>query len=124
MDNLENVLTLAKAGYSRAEIENMLAGTKTPEETKQPETQEQPAEAPQKPAEEAETKPAKKTAEKTEDAFMPFIQPSEYKELLEAMKSLTAGLIKTNLNRDGFDSTPEQTAEAALASIIRPKKGN
>ena len=113
---IEDIITLIKAGYTKDEINGMLAGSK-PEE-KQPEQ-------PEVPEEKKEEKPQEKQPEKKEassETYTPFVTHDEYGKLLEAMQQLTAGIIKTNINKDGFDNTPEKTAESALAAIINPAK--
>lgn len=39
---------------------------------------------------------------------------------MTALNQLTQAVIMSNINRQGFDATPQRTAEDALAEIIAP----
>ena len=100
---LNTILKLLDAGYTKADIEAMTAPAAevTPE----------PAEEPVKPAE----TPAEEPAPEMTSADI-------LNNLLAEVKGLKAQIQANNIRSDSMGSKPEVTAESILASLINPKK--
>lgn len=96
--NPSEILELIRAGYTKADIDAML---------------QQAPEAPAEPA--APEAPVEPAAPAPEQAA-----PAGNDQILTALNQLTQAVIMNNINRQGFDATPQRTAEDALAEIIAP----
>lgn len=104
---LNTILKLLDAGYTKADIDAMTA----------PAAEVTPAE----PAQES-VKPAEEPAEKPEPEMT---SDDILSNLLAEVKGLKAQIQANNIRSDRMNSGPvnaDQTAEAILASIINPKK--
>ena len=100
---LNTILKLLDAGYTKAEIEAMTAPAA--------EVTPAPAEEPVKPAE----TPAEEPAPEMTSADI-------LNNLLAEVKGLKAQIQANNIKSDSMGSKPEVTAESILASLINPKK--
>lgn len=112
---LNQILKLIDAGFTKADIEAMTAAAPAKEE---PAAVETPAEEPVKvPAEE----PVKETP------VQPTVNEAALNGLLDEVKSLRKQLQLHAILNDGFTPATEDAAEQILASIINPatseKKG-
>lgn len=113
---LNQILKLIDAGFTKADIEAMTAAAPAAE---QPAPVEVPAEEPVKvPVEE----PVKETP------VQPTVNEAALNGLLDEVKSLRKQLQLHAILNDGFTPVTEDAAEQILASIINPanneKKGN
>ena len=100
---LNTILKLLDAGYTKADIEAMTAPAA--------EVTPAPAEEPVKPAE----TPAEEPAPEMTSADI-------LNNLLAEVKGLKAQIQANNIRSDSMGSKPEVTAENILASLINPKK--
>ena len=102
---LENIIKLIDAGYTKEEILSL-------------QNPEQPAEADPEPEQPAGTPAASQPAEQS--------PPAGYDQVLEAINKLTSAIVTRNLNTTIAESTAEQTTQDILAKVIappKPKKG-
>jgi len=109
MNNLETIVKLLDAGYTKSEIDAML----TPAETAAPE-----APAPEQTAP-AETAPEQTAPAETAAPAAP-AAPAGSGDILEAINKLTQTIVMHNINTQGVVTQPQRTAEDALAEIIAP----
>ena len=101
MNNLETIVKLLDAGYTKAEIDAMLS----------------PA-APAAPAQE-QTAPAQEQTAPAQEQTAP-AAPAGSSDILEAINKLTQTIVMHNINTQGVVTQPQRTAEDALAEIIAP----
>ena len=99
--NIETIIKLLDAGYTKDEIMNMTSGSQDPEPEKtEPKKQE----------------PEKKEPEKTEK------NDDMLKLLVSKFEELTSAIQDSNI-KSSNNKTPEQTApEELLANIVKPTK--
>ena len=102
---LENIIKLLDAGYTKDEINAMMNPAA-------------PAEEAAAPAEEPAPEPIK--AADPEPAPVP--QPAGNDQILEALNKLTNAIITKNLNATTAESAKEQTTTDILAKIIAPPR--
>ena len=104
--NIETIIKLLDAGYTKDEIKNMSSGSGDPEpEKKEPEKKE-----PEK------KEPEKQEPEKTEK------NDDMLKLLVSKFEELTSAIQDSNI-KSSNNKTPEQTApEELLANIVKPTK--
>ena len=104
--NIETIIKLLDAGYTKDEIMNMNSGSQDPEpEKKEPEKKE-----PEK------KEPEKQEPEKTEK------NDDMLKLLVSKFEELTSAIQDSNI-KSSNNKTPEQTApEELLANIVKPTK--
>ena len=105
----DDILTLARAGYSRVEIEQMLKPT-TPAKETQPAKEKQPAKETQ-PAEPAPTASEKKNE---------YVQSADFSGLAEKIEKLSEAIYR----KDGAESeikeaATEQTLDAIMAKMVK-----
>jgi 2-oxoglutarate dehydrogenase E2 component (dihydrolipoamide succinyltransferase) len=116
MNNLETIVKLLDAGYTKAEIDAMLTPAAPAQEQTAP-AQEQTA--PEAPAE--QTAPAQEqTAPAVPAAPAAPAAPAGSGDILEAINKLTQTIVMHNINTQGIAAQPQRTAEDALAEIIAP----
>lgn len=122
--NIEQVITLLNAGYTKAEIEAMLGGGSAAQPAQlAPETPAQPAEQPAQPAQETPAQPAEKQAE-------PSAQPSSQGQQDDAYARLEAKLNQLiGLQQAGAinqtipgSAAAVKTPEQILGSVIAPPR--
>lgn len=106
---LENIIKLLDAGYTKDEI-NALMNPAAPAE--------EPAEEPAEPAED----PAPEPAQAADPAPAPAPQPAGNDQILEALNKLTNAIITKNLNATTAETAKEQTTTDILAKIIAPPR--
>ncbi len=106
--NIETIIKLLDAGYTKDEIMNMNSGSQDPEpEKKEPEKKEPEKKEPEK------KEPEKKEPEKNDDML---------KLLVSKFEELTSAIQDNNI-KSSNNKTPEQTApEELLANIVKPTK--
>ena len=108
MENLDKILKLVEAGYSKEEISNML----------QPEKKEESEEIKEKPDPE----------QKDEEMSVKDEYISAMKEVTDELKKIKDDLRRSNLINDSVEiADPLEESRKVLASIIdppNPKKGN
>ena len=99
--NIETIIKLLDAGYTKDEIKNMSSGSGDPEpEKKEPEKKEPEKQEPEK-------------TEKNDDML---------KLLVSKFEELTSAIQDSNI-KSSNNKTPEQTApEELLANIVKPTK--
>ena len=100
--DLNTIIKLLDAGYTKADIDAMTAPAPAPEV--KPEADPEPV----KPAE-----PAAEPAVTSDDIL---------NNLLAEVKGLKAQIQANNIRSDSMGSKPEVTAESILASLINPNK--
>lgn len=100
---LNTILKLLDAGYTKAEIDAMTAPAAVSEPAAEPEPE------PVKPAEEPAADPAMTSADVLTN-------------LLAEVKGLKAQIQANNIKNDSMGSKPEVTAESILASLINSQK--
>ena len=93
----DDILTLARAGYSRVEIEQMLKPTTHEQET-------QPAE------------PNSTASEKKNE----YVQSADFSELAEKIKKLSEAIYQKNVAESEIkESATEQTLDAIMAKMVK-----
>lgn len=100
---LDNIITLIKAGYTKEDIEKMEAPAADPD-PEEKDTDPAPAEDPAP----AVTSPAAK--------------PENTDQILAALNNLTNAIMKKNLNVTTAESASPQTTQDILAKVIAPPK--
>ena len=100
---MQDILTLAKAGYTAAQISALAA---TEQEQKQPE-QKQP-----------EQKPKQKQPKQKQEQEQPQEQEQEQPDILAELREIKTAILKSAYM--GAQQPATQDAEAALAAIINP----
>lgn len=101
--NIDSILKLVEAGFSKEEITAMT----------------QPAQAQEEPIkEEPKPEPAKEEPVKEEPA-----QDKRYEELLSAMNRLTGAIQAGNILNSNNKEVKEPSAEDILAEVLSPSKG-
>lgn len=101
--NIESILKLVEAGFSKEEITAM---------TQTAQAQEEPAQ------EEPKTEPVREEPVKEEPA-----QDKRYEELLSAMNRLTGAIQAGNILNSNNKEVKEPSAEDILAEVLSPSKG-
>ena len=113
---LNQILKLIDAGFTKADIEAMTAAAPAAEE---PAAVETPA---------ADPAPVAETPAQVEIQAQPSVNDAALNGLLDEVKSLRKQLQLHAILNDGFTPVTEDAAEQILASIINPanneKKGN
>ena len=112
MMNVEDIILLLKAGYTKADIDSFNAFPSSPPKA------EAPAEAP------AELVAAGTSAEeKKKDDPVPAAAPvTDNTAVLAALEKLTNVIQKQNIRSDDLNPVRAKTAEDILASVINPQK--
>lgn len=101
--NIDSILKLVEAGFSKEEITAM---------TQTAQAQEEPAQ------EEPKTEPVREEPVKEEPA-----QDKRYEELLSAMNRLTGAIQAGNILNSNNKEVQEPSAEDILAEVLSPSKG-
>ena len=101
--NIDSILKLVEAGFSKEEITAM---------TQPEQAQEEPAQ------EEPKTEPVREEPVKEESA-----QDKRYEELLSAMNRLTGAIQAGNILNSNNKEVKEPSAEDILAEVLSPSKG-
>lgn len=101
--NIDSILKLVEAGFSKEEITAMTQPAQAQEEPKQ---------------EEPKPEPAKEEPVKEEPA-----QDKRYEELLSAMNRLTGAIQAGNILNSNNKEEKEPSAEDILAEVLSPSKG-
>ena len=103
--NLNNIITLLNAGYTKAEIDAMLL---TDQGTDQ---------APDQPAPAQDPAPAQPAAAPEEP-----IQGNDQFKALEAKLNQLMGMVQVQNLNTGVDTVPKRTSEDILAQVIAPPR--
>lgn len=103
--NLNNIITLLNAGYTKAEIDAMLL---TDQGTDQ---------APVQPAQDPDPAPAPAAAAPEEP-----IQGNDQFKALEAKLNQLMGMVQVQNLNTGVDTVPKRTSEDILAQVIAPPR--
>ena len=103
---MQDILTLAKAGYTAAQISALAAAEQTPE-------QEQPQEQEPK-----QKQPKQKQPKQKPEPEQPQEQEQEQPDIIAELREIKAALLKGAFM--GAQQPEAQDAEAALAAIINP----
>lgn len=101
--NIDSILKLVEAGFSKEEITAM---------TQTAQAQEEPAQ------EEPKTEPVREEPVKEEPAH-----DKRYEELLSAMNRLTGAIQAGNILNSNNKEVKEPSAEDILAEVLSPSKG-
>lgn len=101
--NIESILKLVEAGFSKDEIIALTQPAQAQEEPKQ---------------DEPKAEPAKEEPVKEEPA-----QDRRYEELLSAMNRLTGAIQAGNILNSNNKEVKEPSAEDILAEVLSPSKG-
>jgi hypothetical protein len=101
--NIDSILKLVEAGFSKEEITAMTQPAQAQEEPKQ---------------DEPKTEPVKEEPVKEESA-----QDKRYEELLSAMNRLTGAIQAGNILNSNNKEVKEPSAEDILAEVLSPSKG-
>lgn len=101
--NIDSILKLVEAGFSKEEITAMTQTAQAQEEPKQ---------------DEPKTEPVKEETTKEEPA-----QDKRYEELLSAMNRLTGAIQAGNILNSNNKEVKEPSAEDILAEVLSPSKG-
>ena len=105
----QDIITLAKAGYTAAQISAIAAAEQT-----QPQEQEQQPEQEQKPKQ----KPKQKQPKQKPEQEQPQEQEQEQPDILAELREIKSAILKGAYM--GAQQPAAQDAEAALAAIINP----
>ena len=106
---MQDILTLAKAGYTAEQISALAAAEQT-----QPQEQEQPQEPEQKPKQ----KPKQPKQKQKQEQEQPQEQEQEQPDILAELREIKSAILKGAYM--GAQQPAAQDAEAALAAIINP----
>ena len=106
---MQDILTLAKAGYTAEQISALAAAEQT-----QPQEQGQPQEQEQKPKQ----KPKQKQPKQKPEQEQPQEQEQEQPDILAELREIKSAILKGAYM--GAQQPAAQDAEAALAAIINP----
>ena len=107
---MQDILTLAKAGYTAEQISALAAAEQT-----QPQDQEQPQEQEQKPK---QKQPRQKQPKQKPEQEQPQEQEQEQPDILAELREIKTAILKGAYM--GAQQPAAQDAEAALAAIINP----
>ena len=102
--NIDSILKLVEAGFSKEEITAMTQTAQAQEEEPKPEP--------------AKEEPVKEEPVKEEPA-----QDKRYEELLSAMNRLTGAIQAGNILNSNNKEVKEPSAEDILAEVLSPSKG-
>ena len=105
---MQDILTLAKAGYTAAQISALAAAEQTQE-------QEQPQEQEQKPK---QKQPKQRQPKQKPEQEQPQEQEQDQPDILAELREIKTALLKGAFM--GAQQPAAQDAEAALAAIINP----
>ena len=105
---MQDILTLAKAGYTAEQISALAAAEQPPE-------QEQPQEQEQKPK---QKQPKQKQPKQKPEQEQPQEQEQEQPDIIAELREIKTALLKGAFI--GAQQPAAQDAEAALAAIINP----
>ena len=106
---MQDILTLAKAGYTAEQISALAAAEQT-----QPQEPEQPQEQEQKPKQ----KPKQPKQKQKQEQEQPQEQEQEQPDILAELREIKSAILKGAYM--GAQQPAAQDAEAALAAIINP----
>ena len=106
---MQDILTLAKAGYTAEQISALAAAEQT-----QPQEQEQQPEQEQKPKQ----KPKQKQPKQRPEQEQPQEQEQEQPDIIAELREIKTAILKGAFM--GAQQPETQDAEAALAAIINP----
>ena len=106
---MQDILTLAKAGYTAEQISALAAAEQT-----QPQEREQPQEQEQKPKQ----KPKQPKQKQKPEQEQPQEQEQEQSDIMAELREIKTALLKGAFM--GAQQPAAQDAEAALAAIINP----
>ena len=106
---MQDILTLAKAGYTAEQISALAAAEQT-----QPQDQEQPQEQEQKPKQ----KPKQPKQKQKPEQEQPQEHEQEQPDILAELREIKSAILKGAYM--GAQQPAAQDAEAALAAIINP----
>lgn len=106
--NIDSILKLVEAGFSKEEITAM---------TQTAQAQEEPAQ------EEPKTEPVREEPVKEEPVKEEPAQDKRYEELLSAMNRLTGAIQAGNILNSNNKEVKEPSAEDILAEVLSPSKG-
>ena len=107
---MQDILTLAKAGYTAEQISALAAAEQT-----QPQEQEQQPEQEQKPK---QKQPKQKQPKQKPEQEQPQEQEQEQPDILAELREIKSAILKGAYM--GAQQPAAQDAEAALAAIINP----
>ena len=107
---MQDILTLAKAGYTAEQISALAAAEQT-----QPQEQEQQQEQEQKPK---QKQPRQKQPKQKQEQEQPQEQEQEHPDILAELREIKSAILKGAYM--GAQQPAAQDAEAALAAIINP----
>ena len=107
---MQDILTLAKAGYTAEQISALAAAEQT-----QPQEPEQPQEQEQKPK---QKQPKQKQPKQKPEQEQPQEQEQEQPDILAELREIKSAILKGAYM--GAQQPAAQDAEAALAAIINP----
>ena len=107
---MQDILTLAKAGYTAEQISALAAAEQT-----QPQEQEQPQEPEQKPK---QKQPRQKQPKQKQEQEQPQEQEQEQPDILAELREIKTAILRGAYM--GAQQPETQDAEAALAAIINP----
>ena len=107
---MQDILTLAKAGYTAAQISALAAA-----EQEQPQEPEQPQEQEQKPK---QKQPKQRQPKQKPEQEQPQEQEQEQPDILAELREIKSAILKGAYM--GAQQPAAQDAEAALAAIINP----
>ena len=108
---MQDILTLAKAGYTAEQISALAAAEQT-----QPQEQEQQPEQEQKPKQKPRQPKQKQKQEQPQEPEQP--QEQEQPDILAELREIKSAILKGAYM--GAQQPAAQDAEAALAAIINP----
>ena len=110
---MQDILTLAKAGYTAEQISALAAAEQT-----QPQEPEQPQEQEQKPKQKPKQKQPKQKPEQEQPQEQPQEPEQEQPDIIAELREIKSAILKGAYM--GAQQPAAQDAEAALAAIINP----
>lgn len=106
MATLNDIITLANAGYSKSDITALLGAGQDPAPAPAPDPAPQPAPVPQQDPAPAPAQPD---------------QPDAMKSVLQQLQSLTQAIQASNIMNTGRDTPQGESVDDIIASIIAPR---
>ena len=110
MATLDDILTLAKAGFNAEQIGSMLQAERI--SALQPTVQDPAPQPEQQPAPQPEAQPAQEAAP----------QPDPYQQLMQELGAIKAQIQQSNLSQAQQPEQQQLTGDQVLANIIAPPK--